>query len=129
MHNHASGPGGHTHLPPGADGTPVTWRNLLALGVSGGLLPCPSALVVMLAAIALNRVGLGFALVLAFSIGLASVLVLVGLAFIYTGRLFDRLPLKQGLLRLMPVASALFITLTGLAIIVRAMLSLGLPIL
>src|SRR5262249_57690244 len=37
----------HTHIPPGADGTSVTWRSLLALGISGGLLPCPSALVVM----------------------------------------------------------------------------------
>ena len=41
---HSHGGREHTHLPPGADGAPVTWRSLLALGVSGGLLPCPSAL-------------------------------------------------------------------------------------
>jgi len=72
----------HSHLPPGADGTPVTWRNLLALSVSGGLLPCPSALVVLLSAIALHRVGYGL-LVVAFSIGLAATLTAIGLAFVY----------------------------------------------
>src|SRR5262245_10224529 len=48
LHNHDGhdhGAGAHTHLPPGADGSEVTWRNLLALGVSGGIMPCPSALV------------------------------------------------------------------------------------
>ena len=49
-------------MPPGADGRPVTWRSLLALGVSGGLLPCPSALVVLLSAIALQRVAFGMLL-------------------------------------------------------------------
>ena len=70
MHEHDHGYG-HTHLPPGADGAPVTWRSLLALGISGGLLPCPSALVVPERHIALDRVGFGLVLVLAFSLGLA----------------------------------------------------------
>jgi nickel/cobalt transporter (NicO) family protein len=47
---------GHSHLPPGADGSPVTWRSLLGLGISGGLLPCPSALFLLLSAVSLNRV-------------------------------------------------------------------------
>jgi nickel/cobalt exporter len=54
-------------------------RGLLAVGVSGGLLPCPSALVVLLAAISLHRVGFGLLLVLAFSIGLATAITGVGL--------------------------------------------------
>lgn len=45
---HTHGGGEHSHIPPGTDGTRVTWRSLLALGISGGLLPCPSALVVLL---------------------------------------------------------------------------------
>src|SRR5204862_184581 len=64
-HTHDHGAGEHTHLPPGTDGTPVTWRSLLALGISGGLLPCPSALVVLLSAISLHRVGYGLLLVVA----------------------------------------------------------------
>lgn len=105
---------------------PVTWRSLLALGISGGLLPCPSALVVMLGAIALNRAGLGLILVVVFSVGLASVLTLVGMAFIYTGRLFAHFPQREGVLRFIPIGSALFIMLAGLAIAARAVISTGL---
>jgi len=45
---HSHGGRVHSHLPPGADGSPATWRALLALGISGGIVPCPSALVVLL---------------------------------------------------------------------------------
>ena len=76
----------HSHVPPGADGRPVTWRGLLALGVSGGLLPCPSALVLMLGAISLNRIGFGLVLILLFSVGLAGVLTAIGIALVHTGR-------------------------------------------
>ena len=71
-HYHDRGDGRiHSHLPPGADRTPITWKSLLALGISGGLLPCPSALVMLLSASALGNVGLGMTLVVAFSLGLA----------------------------------------------------------
>lgn len=71
-HYHHHGDGRiHSHLPPGADGSPITWKSLLALGISGGLLPCPSALVMLLSASALGNVGLGMMLVVAFSLGLA----------------------------------------------------------
>ena len=52
---------------------------LLALGVTGGIVPCPAALVVLLSAIALQRVGFGLLLIVAFSVGLASVLITLGL--------------------------------------------------
>jgi ABC-type nickel/cobalt efflux system permease component RcnA len=121
----------HSHLPPGADGSPVTWRSLLALGISGGLLPCPSALVVLLSAIALDRAMFGLLLVLAFSLGLAGVLTGIGLALVYTRRLFDRLPAHLALtraraLRLLPAASALFIALAGLGIAAKALMDMGL---
>jgi ABC-type nickel/cobalt efflux system permease component RcnA len=61
-------------LPPGADGSPITWKSLLALGISGGLFPCSSALVMLLSASALGNVGLGMTLVVAFCLGLALVL-------------------------------------------------------
>jgi ABC-type nickel/cobalt efflux system permease component RcnA len=100
----------------------VTWRSLLALGVSGGLLPCPSALVVLLSAVALERVGFGLVLVLAFSLGLAGVLTGIGLLFLYTGQLFGRLPMQSRMLGWLPVASALFITLAGLGVTLQALL-------
>ncbi len=116
----------HTHLPPGANGSPVTWRSILALGISGGILPCPSALVVLLAAIALGRIGFGLVLVLTFSLGLAGVLTLIGLMFVYAGRFFERLQMESKLVKLIPAASALFITLAGLGITLRALMEMGL---
>ncbi|MHC5718940.1 MAG: nickel/cobalt transporter, partial [Nostoc sp.] len=77
-HNHE-----HSHLPPHGDVTSMKWSSLLALGISGGLLPCPSALVVLLSAIAMGRVGFGLALVSAFSLGLAAVLTGMGLMLVY----------------------------------------------
>jgi nickel/cobalt exporter len=136
LHNHADAAsdstarqahGGreHSHLPPGADGEPVTWRSLLALGISGGLLPCPSALVVLLSAIALHRVGYGLLLVVTFSLGLASVLTGVGLAFVYAGRLMQGRAGSGRLVRVLPALSALVITGVGAAICVEALPQVG----
>ncbi|MFZ1753778.1 MAG: sulfite exporter TauE/SafE family protein [Caldilineaceae bacterium] len=116
----------HSHLPPGSDGTPITWRGLLALGVSGGLLPCPSALVVMLGAIALQRVAFGLLLIVVFSFGLASVLALIGILMVHAGKLLKYVPESGRFLRLAPVASALFITLAGGGITAQALLKTGL---
>ncbi len=124
-HDHDHGPHGHNHMPPGADGQPVTWRGLLALGISGGLLPCPSALVVLLSAIALHRVAFGMLLIVAFSVGLAGVLTGIGLLLVYARRLFERFPTDGRLLRALPVASAGFVTLAGLAIALGALAQAG----
>lgn len=128
-HSHAAHSRGgkpHSHLPPGAEGGKVTWRTLLALGISGGLLPCPSALVVLLSAISLHRVSYGIILVVAFSVGLAATLTAVGLLFVYAGRLMKR-PLGSGrLVRVMPVASALVITCAGAIICYEAAGNAGL---
>ena len=118
---HSHGGRTHTHLPPGADGGPITWRSLLALGISGGILPCPSALVVLLAAIALHRVGYGLLLVLAFSAGLASVLTTVGLAFVYGSRFVRSTGKFERLTRIVPVGSAVVVTCAGLAICYSAL--------
>lgn len=117
---HSHGGREHSHLPPGADGAPVTWRNLLALGVAGGLLPCPSALVVLLAAIAAGRVAYGLALVVAFSVGLAATLTAVGLAFVYAARFVKRPAGESRLLKALPIASALVIAGLGAAICYEA---------
>jgi ABC-type nickel/cobalt efflux system permease component RcnA len=108
----------------------VTWRSLLALGISGGLLPCPSALVVLLAAVSLHRVGYGLLLVLAFSVGLAGALTAVGLLFIYARRLVDR-PMMENmglLVRALPVVSAVVITCIGAVICYQSLAKTGLTI-
>jgi nickel/cobalt transporter (NicO) family protein len=124
-HDHDHGPLGHSHMPPGADGGPVSWRGLLALGISGGLLPCPSALVVLLSAIALHRVAFGMLLIVAFSIGLAGVLTGIGLLLVYARQLFERFPTDGRLLQALPVASAAFVTLAGVVIAAGALVQAG----
>jgi nickel/cobalt exporter len=114
-HHHMHDQGhGHAHLPPGADGSPVTWRSLLGLGISGGLLPCPSALVLLVTAVSINRAALGMILVVAFSFGLAGVLTMVGLLFVKGSRLVQRLPRAGTWGQLLPAASALVILVIGI---------------
>ena len=120
-HDHNHSHGDYSHMPP----EQITWRNLLALGVSGGLIPCPSALVVLLGAIALNKIGFGLILVLAFSLGLAATLTAIGMLFIYAGRLFQRFPTQGRVIRLLPVLSALFVSAIGAAIIWKALGEMG----
>ncbi|RYG60861.1 hypothetical protein EON80_24355, partial [bacterium] len=65
-HVHSHGGKAHSHDVP--DG-PITMKTLVALGISGGIVPCPEALVVLLAAVKLHRIGYGMVLITAFSIG------------------------------------------------------------
>ena len=119
--HHHDGPGGHTHAPPGADGEGITARSMLALGVSGGILPCPSALVVMLGAIAVHRVAFGLLLVVAFSIGLAATLTSVGLLVVYARRFVDRVPSSGRVVQAAPMFSAAVITVLGVGLTVQAL--------
>lgn len=124
-HVHSHGGQTHSHMPPGANGEPVTWKSLLALGVSGGLLPCPSALVVLLSAMALQRVGFGLLLIVAFSLGLASVLTAIGILMVHAGRLFERIPTSGRVFQVVPVASSLLIALAGVGITLQALTQTG----
>jgi nickel/cobalt transporter (NicO) family protein len=115
----------HSHLPPGADGSAITWRSLLLLGISGGIVPCPSALVVLLSAIALDQIGFGLVLVLAFSLGLALVLTGLGLMLIWAKKLFVQLPTPGRILRRLPAISALAIALVGCGISIQAIVQIS----
>lgn len=117
-HNH----GGLTHSHGGLplDGRTPGRRTLLALGVSGGLVPCPGALVLLLGAVAVGRIGLGLALVAAFSLGLATVLTAVGLLFLKGARFLENVPAFAVAARWLPVAAALAVTGLGLALTVEA---------
>lgn len=129
-HDHDHDHHGHSHLPPGSDGRRISWRELLALGVSGGLIPCPSALVALLGAIALGQPGISLALVVAFSIGLASTLTVLGLLFLSAGRLFERRIGASGRMRFVlrygPAFGSLALTLAGVVIVLRGLSEIGL---
>ena len=96
-------------------------RSLIAVGVSGGLLPCPSALVVLLAAISLHRVAFGMLLVVAFSIGLALTITGIGLVAVLARNAFGRLSFEGRLVSLLPTASAVAILVAGLVMTLHAL--------
>ncbi|MDX6409774.1 MAG: nickel/cobalt transporter (NicO) family protein [Gaiellaceae bacterium] len=103
----------------------LTRRSLVAVGVSGGLLPCPSALVVLLAAISLHRLAFGMLLIVSFSAGLALAITGIGLAAVLArgalkGRAFD-----GRLVSLLPTASALVIVAAGLLMTAHALPKVG----
>ena len=113
----------HSHLPPGASGETVTWRSLLTLGISGGLVPCPSAMVLLLAAVALNKTAYGMLLVVAFSVGLAITLTAVGLAFLYARNRFRKPGQGARWPQLLPILSAGMITILGIGLCFAAVKS------
>ena len=105
-------------------------RSLIGLGVSGGIVPCPSALVVLIAAISQHRLGLGMVLILAFSLGLAATLTSIGLAVVFGGRLVMRLRPEGRIFGsrfagALPALSASAIVLAGVLITSRAIPQLG----
>src|SRR5581483_10428462 len=125
-HDHPHDPG-HSHLPPGE----ITWGSLMALGASGGLVPCPAAMVLLLSAIAIGRAGLGLVLLIAFSLGLAGVLMAIGMAVIYAKNWLPE-SAKHGqhpVLRFAPVASAIMILCVGMLMTAASLRWIPLPFL
>jgi nickel/cobalt transporter (NicO) family protein len=116
-HAHAHARGHHHHHHDHGYGR----GGLLGVGVAAGLLPCPSALVVLLSAIALHRVGFGLALIVAFSLGLAATITAIGLLAVLARRAFGRLSLDGRLVRALPAASALLIVAVGAGITANAL--------
>jgi nickel/cobalt exporter len=110
----------HDHHHHGHDEA-LSMRRLLGIGISGGIVPCPTALVVLLAAISLHRVGYGLVLILAFSAGLTAAMTGIGLLAVSAKRAFDRVDFNGGLIRLLPALSALVVLGLGLAMTVRAL--------
>jgi nickel/cobalt transporter (NicO) family protein len=120
----AESPSGHTHHTA----KPVSRRGLFGMGIAGGLVPSPSALVVLLSAIALGRTAFGVVLVLAYGIGMAGTLTLAGVLLV---RLRDRYTERsysgrgRTLLRrwgkIAPFATALLVVVVGLGLVVRSL--------
>jgi len=108
---------------------PISLYQLFVLGITGGIIPCPAALVVLLSAFALHRIGLGFFLIIAFSLGLAAVLIGFGMLMVYGRRFLVRLQVNGPLTtRWLPVASAAFMTILGAGIAVRAFFTTGIDV-
>lgn len=136
-HGHTHSHGGHSHTAEYGDEHEhshhhhpegkVGYGALVTLGVTGGLIPCPAALVVLLSAVALHRIAFGLLLIVAFSIGLAAVLVGVGVLLVSArGAVQQRWNGGGRWLEYLPFLSPLVITPLGVVIAVRSLLSTGL---
>ena len=120
-HHDHHGAHGHDHAPEQGTGL----RGLIAVGISGGILPCPSALVVLLAAISLHRVAFGLVLIVAFSAGLALSITGIGLAAVLAKKAFARRSFDGLLVRALPAVSAAVILAAGVAMTLRAVPKVG----
>ncbi len=99
---------------------------MLTLGISGGLVPCPEALGIMLIAIGLNRVFLGLGMIEAFSFGLAAILILLGIVLVRSKSLLDRFGgLGTRVPTALPLISALIVKLLGIGIVVKGCCPIG----
>jgi len=115
----------HSHLP--VDDRPLGWRTLATMGVAGGLVPSPSALVVLLGASALGRPLFGALLVVGYGVGMALTLTLAGLLLLRGQASLSRRGWLDGraaaLVRLLPSATAAVVLVVGAVIVVRGVLT------
>jgi nickel/cobalt exporter len=129
-HDHDHGRGhDHSHrgeyeIPPAV--RELSLSGLFALGITGGIVPCPAALVVLLGALAFHRVAFGLFLIVAFSAGLAVVLISLGLAMVYAGRFMSRFGAQGPLIqRWLPLASSAVITVIGVTLTLQSLVTVG----
>ncbi len=116
---------GHTHHHHDLNQR-MSLRELLTLGISGGIVPCPAALVVLLSAVSMQRIGFGLILIVAFSIGLAAVLIAIGLLMVYARNFMSRFQTNGRVItRWLPLASSTIITLFGFGMIFQSVASAG----
>jgi ABC-type nickel/cobalt efflux system permease component RcnA len=119
-HHHHDEAHTHSHLPqePGM-------RGLIAMGAAAGLIPCPSALVVLLGAVAQGQIALGMLLIVAFSAGLAATLTALGLAVVLASRALRRVDVPGALVTALPAASAVLIVIVGCVLTINAIPLVG----
>jgi len=123
--HHHHGHGGHSHDHHDLT-QKVSRRQLLALGISGGIVPCPAALVVLLSALSMQRVGFGLLLIVAFSLGLAAVLISIGLLMVYARQFMVRFQGNGQLAtRWLPLTSSAFIVVFGVGLTGQALMNVG----
>ncbi len=101
----------HSHLIPGT--APISFRSAIIAASTGNVAPCPAALVVLLAAIATHRIGWGLVLIVAFSVGLALTLTLLGVAVVRGAGWLTRRPQFDRFARYAPLVTAFAISVIG----------------
>ncbi len=125
-HHHGDGADGHAHVIPGNG--PIDFRGAVVAALSGGVAPCPAAIVVMLAALRLHQLGYGMFLIVVFSMGLAAVLTGLGLAVVHGSAFVSRSGKFERLVRLGPLFSAILISFVGALMVGQGFVAQGVPL-
>ena len=114
---------GHTHLPQQGMGK----RGLFALGLSGGMVPSVSALLILVGSISIGRPAFGILLTIAFGVGMALVLVGLGLGLVYARKFVESLPAARPLQlsRRLPLVTASVVLIAGVFILGQGLTALG----
>ncbi|MCX6625347.1 MAG: sulfite exporter TauE/SafE family protein [Acidobacteria bacterium] len=112
----------HTHHHNDEPAGGASLGSLVSLGISGGLVPCPEALVVLLISVSLGRLLFGLGILVAFSLGLAAILIAIGIAMVVAAPMMKRWTGDSRLIRALPIASAALITVVGVVLLVQAIL-------
>ena len=120
-HDHSHGDHDHHHHHHEHVPGQVTWKGLVGMGAAAGLIPCPSALVVLLGAIAQHQVALGLLLIVAFSAGLAMTLTALGLIVVLGRRVVSRVSIPSGVTTALPALSAVVIVGVGFVLTANAL--------
>ena len=123
-HPHGEHHHGHSHEIPNK----VTLGSLLTLGISGGIVPCTGALVILLLAVALHRIAFGLLLLVTFSIGLAAVLIAIGVLIVKARPLVERFSGDGRWIQRLPIASAVVIIAVGFAITFKTLMNSGIVV-
>ncbi len=123
-HDHSHGGRGHSHMLDLAPGERPTLGQLITLGISGGIVPCPAALAVLLVAVSYGQFAKGLSLVIIFSIGMAAVLVAIGIMMVKAAGFAGRYVGESKWTKVAPMFSAALITLVGVGLTVRGALVL-----
>ena len=120
-HTHSHGGRTHSHVPPER----TSFWGLLSLGISGGIVPCVDALIGLLFAISLNKLVWGLIILSAFSLGLAAVLVAIGILMVMAKPLMARFTGEGVWLQRLPIFSAAVVILLGAVLVFKAINSVG----
>ncbi len=123
-HTHSHGGRTHSHVPSERTG----FWGLLSLGISGGIVPCVDALIGLLFAISLNKLVWGLIILCAFSLGLAAVLVAIGILMVLAKPVIERFTGEGVWLQRLPMLSAAVVILLGAVLVFKAFNTVGIQI-
>lgn len=124
-HHHHHDHSHHHHHSHDDQNGEVSWWSMLSLGIAGGMVPCPTALVVLLASVAFGRIVFGLLLIFSFSFGLAAVLIIIGILTVRASKLTEKFSGSRKWIENMPVVSAGLVMVAGVAIALNALHSGG----